>query len=202
MSDVTVPAERLAQWAEVLEQSATSLHIQFHFGRISYAECEQEICVLGRTASAELRALLPQPEPTCPICGHPVGRVLDPPPTGHYEDGCTHTEVGAGFCPCPLVFTQTEAVRALLAVERDTTPAVTGPRVWTAGDPEPEGVDLVWDREGDPWVRRPTNLWRMKANVESKDPELGLHGKPRGMAWVDFAADWGPLTDQPPAGAR
>jgi hypothetical protein len=129
----------------------------------------------------DLRALLPQPEPTCPVCGHPVGRVLSPPPTGHYEDGCTHTEVGAGFCPCPLVFSQIDTVRALLAAERDAIPARPEPRVWNAGDPEPEGVEQISDRDGDIWDRGTDGWWH--------SPET------RDCRWEHIARKWSPLTE-------
>jgi hypothetical protein len=84
----------------------------------------------------------------------------------------------------------------------DATPARPEPRVWNAGDPEPEDVERVCDHEGDIWVKRPWGLWRIESNIRNGESEQNSYGRPLGTKWEHLAVDFGPLAAQPPAGAR
>jgi hypothetical protein len=133
----------------------------------------------------DLRALLPQPEPTCPNCGH-----LD---ADHAREdgqiGCIfHAIVTDPRCDCMFTRNALPQVRALLAAERDATPARPEPRVWNAGDPEPgPDVQYVRDSENDVWTRY-GNGWDIPGCADMR-------------LWAALLAHFGPLTEAP-GGAR
>jgi hypothetical protein len=153
----------------------------------------------------DLRALLPQPEPepTCPNCGHfddehnelGCGDIAE-----DAECECAMTEASANSCPvhgtldsrsaceCPFPGRTLDELRALLAAERDATPTRPEPRVWNAGDPEPEGVEQISDRDGDIWDRGTDGWWH--------SPET------RDYRWEHIARKWSPLTEVHTGGAR
>jgi hypothetical protein len=60
--------------------------------------------------------------------------------------------------------------------------------VWNAGDPEPEGVEQISDRDGDIWDRGTDGWWH--------SPET------RDCRWEHIARKWAPLTEVHTGGAR
>jgi hypothetical protein len=126
----------------------------------------------------DLRALLPQPEPTCPNCGHLDADHLN---WWNKADLACADRNRDGVCRCLVTGNALPQVRALLAAERDATPARPEPRVWNAGDPEPEGVEQISDRDGDIWDRGTDGWWH--------SPET------RDYRWEHIARKWSPLTE-------
>jgi hypothetical protein len=122
----------------------------------------------------ELRALLPQPPSACPNCGHADGEH-----TGYCQ--ADSSETGVDRCGCLITREALPTVRALVAAERDATPARPEPRVWNAGDPEPEDVEQISDRDGDIWDRGTDCWWH--------SPET------RDYRWEHIARKWSPLTE-------
>lgn len=148
-----------------------------------------------------LRALLPQPEPTCPNCGHGDADHLN---WWNKDDlACTQRN-GNQICRCEITRAGLPQVRALIAAERDSAPAtrpvLTLPRVWQAGDPEPEGVTEVRDADDEAqylrnWRRGEDNRWRLVERDGSVPPA-------RGRSWVGLLGTYGPLTEVLSGGAR
>jgi hypothetical protein len=105
---VQVPAELVEFWA-------TTATVQ--------AEAPQPDRATLRQLAASIRALLPQPEPTCPNCGHRDGlHHSDREHDGYGIQGCD--EDG---CDCALTPAALPQVRALRAAERDAKPAESKP---------------------------------------------------------------------------
>lgn len=158
MTAVQVPAELVEFWA-------TTATVQ--------AEAPQPDRATLRQLAASIRALLPQPEPTCPVCG---GRTKD------------HYVVPGELSDCWVPLERVAELRALLAAERDAKPAIRQPRVWNVGDPEPSDVEQVLDRDGDVWGRGDNGIWNT--------PET------RGFPWEHVVRKWSPLTEVLPGGDR
>lgn len=175
MSAVEVPAELIEQAAGALERAASTLHsdrcTKSHRDDLTFCPEAHAEAVLAY----DLRALLPQPAPTCLNCGHV--------PVGHGDSGCL-----ASACDCPFSHPAVMVALALLAAERDSKPAPAKPRTWKAGDPEPEDVEQIQDRDGDVWTRRADGWW--------SSPET------REMTWEHIARKWSPLTEVIAGGAR
>lgn len=200
MSAVEVPAELIERAADQIEWGTRGAHSTHHLEATDAppALCSLGSCPVGRGLVAELRALLPQPAPTCPNCGHAD--------RDHGDEG-THCWISG--CDCPIPGAALPTVRALLAAERDSKPAPAKPRVWTAGEPEPEGVDRVRDSDddddrsnGDIWIKRPSGKWRLEKNILAGDGDLDLYNQPKGMQWAHLLNEYGPLTEVIADGAR
>jgi hypothetical protein len=84
----------------------------------------------------------------------------------------------------------------------DATPARPEPRVWNAGDPEPEGVERVCGRVAGAWIKRPSGKWRLEKNILAGDGELNFYSQPKGMQWAHLLDEYGPLTEVRAGGAR
>lgn len=164
MSAVEVPVELISESSILLEVISSVAWAAPTDAQRSYAA----------ELSSKLRALLPQPAPTCPNCGHV--------PVGHGDGGCL-----ASACECPFSNASVVVALSLLAAERDSKPAQRQPRVWNAGDPDPGDVEQIRDRDGDVWTRAEAGWWT--------SPET------REMTWEHIARKWSPLTEVLPGGA-
>ena len=60
--------------------------------------------------------------------------------------------------------------------------SIREPRTWKAGDPEPDGVTEVEDKDHDHWVRRAGGQWQEAATLAV-------------MPWSYVLTEWGPVTE-------
>jgi ribosomal protein L32 len=163
---------------DVIARAADFLRTVQNMGEFNWPGATER--TTARLLVDELRALLPQPAPTCPNCGHtdndhratPRGEVIG-------GVGCYFAQlIGEPECDCEISRGALPQVRALLAAERDSKPAPVKPRVWQKGDPEPESGVVVRDRDGDLW----------ETGTERRE-------------WYDLLR-WAPLTEVIPGGTR
>lgn len=165
--------------AELIERAADFLRTVQDMGELNWPGDTER--TTARLLVAELRALLPQPEPTCPNCGH---RDKD-----HENDaGCW---VNGVSCECWITKYALPQVRALLAAERDAKPAVRQPRVWNVGAPQPEVGTVIEDRDGDLYQRHESGWYGLHEGVRCGSADAWTH---RLM--------YAPLTEVLPGGDR
>lgn len=176
MSAVEIPAE-------LVERTVTFVRVVQDMGELNWpGETER---VTARLLVDELRALLPKPAPTCPNCGHDDDE--------HLGQQCRSRDEDDALCGCPFPRRVLDDLRRVIAAELEAAQhaeiqAPAEPRVWQAGDPEPDGVIHVEDRDGDIWTRRTDGSW--------SSPET------REFLWEHIARKWAPLTEVPTGGAR
>lgn len=140
-----------------------------------------------RRIANQLRALLPQPEPTCPNCGHRDGLHH----SGREHDGYGIQGCDEDGCDCALTPAALPQVRALLAAERDAKPASRKPRVWNVGDPEPDDRPDVRDCERDIWTHWRGGVWGCRTHATADD-----------RRWEAILNGFAPLTEVLPGGDR
>jgi hypothetical protein len=63
------------------------------------------------------------------------------------------------------------------------------PRTWRHGDPEPEGVKRVRDREGDVWMRHSEDRWIVEGSGVSPEDA---------PSWGALTHSWSPITEATP----
>lgn len=143
--------------------------------------CEEDLDLV-----AELRALLPQPAPTCPNCRHADDR-------HGVGSGCREvigdpaTAAPYPLCPCAITHAALPQVRALLAAERDSKGDPAEPRVWNEGDADPsnDGVTELRDAHGSTWFAQRAG-WSIHYANQWGEPD---------QTWREMDSDLFPFTE-------